>query len=280
MTTETPDRGHPEELLASYADGSIGPADRSAVDEHLARCERCRREIELAGRGLAALRSLPEATVPAHARRGLIRELDRETIGGRGRADTSGGDATGLERRAGRRSKIPVVLGGLAAAAVLVGLGLFVVAPLMTGNGGEGSAGISRAAPESTPSGKGARAPVTFTGPPAVEVQSVDYDAAKVAGLASAAAADVRAGTLASAAQADAKAGQAPGAGDAIACADRWAGDAKRATVVRVIEASYEGRPAYISLGLQPPRSGPDRVLIWVLGRSDCTVISFSQQQA
>jgi anti-sigma factor RsiW len=43
MATET--NGHVSELLPWYANGTLGPAQRDAIDAHLAACARCRAEL-------------------------------------------------------------------------------------------------------------------------------------------------------------------------------------------------------------------------------------------
>jgi hypothetical protein len=60
MTTPT----HPEDLLAPYVDGSLGNDGRAAVDAHLAGCDRCRDEVDLARRARTALSGLPDLEVP------------------------------------------------------------------------------------------------------------------------------------------------------------------------------------------------------------------------
>src|SRR5439155_14358989 len=59
---------HPEELLAAYVDGSLEQDERGLVDAHLAGCERCRDEVELASRARDALAGLPELDVPGTLR--------------------------------------------------------------------------------------------------------------------------------------------------------------------------------------------------------------------
>ncbi|HXF58014.1 MAG TPA: zf-HC2 domain-containing protein, partial [Actinomycetota bacterium] len=63
--------GHPEELLAGFVDGTASADERALVERHLAACERCRLEVELAARARAALAALPELEPPGLADRGL-----------------------------------------------------------------------------------------------------------------------------------------------------------------------------------------------------------------
>lgn len=115
---------HPDELLAGYVDGSAPPDERSAVESHLAACEQCRAEVELATLAKAALASLPELEAPGLAGAGLDAFREPAAAG----ADEN---AFGVERAPARRVRGPgrrihwdrVALGaGLAAAA-----GLFVI---------------------------------------------------------------------------------------------------------------------------------------------------------
>jgi hypothetical protein len=56
---------HPEELLASFVDGSATPQERAEVQAHITLCPICREEIELARVALAALMALPEVEPPS-----------------------------------------------------------------------------------------------------------------------------------------------------------------------------------------------------------------------
>ncbi|HEV8582683.1 MAG TPA: zf-HC2 domain-containing protein [Thermoanaerobaculia bacterium] len=52
------------EVLESYLDGDLPPAESSRLREHLERCPACAAELELAGRIQRELRSLPELDCP------------------------------------------------------------------------------------------------------------------------------------------------------------------------------------------------------------------------
>jgi hypothetical protein len=125
-------------------------------------------------------------------------------------------------------------------------------------------------------SSEGAEAPADGgAGSPIVERQETDYGPADVAALADAAA---RAPTPAAAPE-QAAARESSGAAQAIACVRRWASAAGAATTVRIIEASYQGRPAYLGVARQTPEKGPDRILVWVLAREACELISYTQRR-
>jgi anti-sigma factor RsiW len=48
---------HPLELLVSFEDGTLQPAERAVLDAHLAGCARCAAEVEAATAARAALRA-------------------------------------------------------------------------------------------------------------------------------------------------------------------------------------------------------------------------------
>jgi anti-sigma factor RsiW len=70
--------GHPEELLAAYAEGSVTDAERRAVDAHLASCARCWEELDLSRRSRAALATLEVLPAPGLAAAGLDALLGRQ----------------------------------------------------------------------------------------------------------------------------------------------------------------------------------------------------------
>jgi len=257
-----PDSGrHPEELLAAYVDRSLADEALEAVERHLAECETCREDVRLAEAARERLRELPEVDVPAGARRAAARALDREgsaELGGAGRRDA-------------RRWRA-----GLAAAAVIVGVIAVALPRLMSSDSGGTSAaarneGVPNAAMP-TPSG---------SGPPIVERQEIDYEPADVAALAADEAGATVAGAADEAAAPEqALARQPPGAEQAIQCVRRWASAAQGATPIRIIEATYQGRPAYLGVARQtPPKEASDRILVWVLARDACELISFTQRR-
>ena len=56
---------HPHDLLASYVDGTLPQEERGPVERHLATCEQCRIEVELARPARASLRDLAVPEVPS-----------------------------------------------------------------------------------------------------------------------------------------------------------------------------------------------------------------------
>ena len=266
MTTPTPDSGrHPEELLAAYVDGSRADQELTAVEDHLAECGTCREDVRLAEAARGRLRALQEVDMPAATRRAAVRALDREA------ATPLAPDRSRLGEPAGERRRDPRKwLAGFAAAAVLVGL-IAVALPRLSTSDSAGTAATARgegAADAAAPSPAG-------SGPPIVERQDMDYGPAEVAALA----ADEADTAAAGAVPEQVAARQPPGAEQAIQCVRRWASAAEGAMPIRVIEATYQGRPAYLGVARQaPPREGSARILVWVLARDACELISFTQR--
>src|SRR6266571_886641 len=81
--TPLPDDVHPDELLAGFVDGALGPAERAEAEAHLESCTGCRRDVELARRARAALRALPELPVPMGTTRAVVDEARRGVPGAR-----------------------------------------------------------------------------------------------------------------------------------------------------------------------------------------------------
>ncbi|HSL67036.1 MAG TPA: hypothetical protein VK977_02630, partial [Actinomycetota bacterium] len=81
--------------------------------------------------------------------------------------------------------------------------------------------------------------------------------------------------TLAAPSAADASAARAEGA---TACLARPGGLTGRDRLVRLIQATFQGRPAYIGVFLERPGVGQpaDRIVIWVVATQDCSTLSFS----
>jgi putative zinc finger protein len=261
MTTRMPDSGrHPEELLAAYVDRSLADEALEAVERHLAECETCREDVRLAEAARERLRELPEVDVPAATRRAAAGALDRE-----------GSELGDAGRRDPRRW-----LAGLAAAAVIVGV-IAVALPRLTSSDSAGTSAAARS--EEVPSA--AMPTPSGSGPPIVERQDIDYGPADVAALAADEAGATAAGAADEAgAPEQAQARQPPGAEQAIQCVRRWASAAQGAIPIRVIEATYQGRPAYLGVARQtPPGEASDRILVWVLARDACELISFTQRR-
>ena len=248
---------HPEEHLSGYVDGTLATDERAEVDSHLATCATCREEIELSTRAVTILRELPEVPVPFGTTRPVMAKAGKERTS---RARRSRGGWTQWAA-------------GLAAAAVLIAV-VVVALPRVGREAQMESAGGGGASAAPTPA-PGMEAAISGAVP--LEVQpNADYDATKLEQLADSSV--QRAGsdtTLAAPSAKDAPAAQAE---DAAACLARPGGLTGRDRLVRLIQATFQGRPAYVGVYLEQPGAGQpaDRIVIWVVARRDCSFLSFS----
>src|SRR5713101_3853341 len=128
---ETRDSGaHPDEALAAFVDSTATDDERDLVQAHLASCEPCRDDLELARAARSTLQGLPDLESPW-----------AEPLTVTGRTGGTGGDEAGdgrsnvvrLADRRARRARIAAGAGIAAAAAV--------VAILLLGPGFGGKAG-------------------------------------------------------------------------------------------------------------------------------------------
>ena len=248
---------HPEEHLAGYVDGTLTADERAEVDAHLASCATCREEIELSTNAVTLLRDLPHVPVPVGTTRPVIAEAEKEL--------------TPRTRRS--RGGWTQWAAGLAAAAVLVAV-VAVALPRvgMEAENEPAAGGGALASPTSAP---GLEAATSGSVP--LETQpNTDYDAGKLedlaVSLAKRSAADA---TLAAPSATEETAAQA---GGAAACLAKPGGLSDRDRLVRLIQATFQGRAAYIGVYLEAPGDdqAPDRVVIWVVARQDCSLLSFS----
>ncbi len=257
---------HPEDLLPDYVDGTLGDAQRAVVDAHLQGCATCRQEVELARGAVTALASLEEVPVPFGVTGPVLSEAGRR-----------------FERRRKVAWERLQWSAGLAAAAALI---LVVVLNI----GGNGERPIPAAEPAATgaAAGGGAEADrhrfaLGFEG---LERQpSVNYDQEGVRAVArdSATALEDQAAPGAEMAAPSTEATLTfAAAGRAISCLERSGapvGDPRDA-LIRLIEAEFEGTPAYIAAFLESPGADqpPDKVLIWVASVEGCDFLSGATQ--
>ncbi len=156
---------HPDDLLAPYVDGALSTAERNAVTRHLATCDRCATEVELAGRASRALRSMPEAAAPADLGVPAIEAAERN-------AAERAPEVAPLREPASRAN-------GLRWVAAVVGIAAVIVLAATTlPHIGQGS---SEAA---LPAAAGGGAVASIAPASRVEVQDVDYDVDTVQALA------------------------------------------------------------------------------------------------
>jgi len=250
---------HPEELLSGYVDGTLPNEERAVVDAHLAGCAICREEVELAGEALMALEALEERPAPFGVTGPVMAEAGRR-----------------FERRGAVWQRVQWGA-GLAAAAALV----LVVALNLSG----GSPETLRAAnpnAEAGAEGPAASMAAEDARPPKLERQrAVSYDDAGVRSLALGAedfarkddaAVETDAGDVEFAAQDE--------RGAAIECLRTSSAplDDPRDTLVRLIEAQYQGTPAYFAVFLESPGGNQpaDSAIVWVVATRDCRNLHFA----
>jgi Putative zinc-finger len=259
---------HPEELLAGYVDGTLNRNERAEADAHLASCTICREEVALARSAKARMATLPEVPVPLGVTGPVLRKVR-------------------TERPWLTRAARPVALA--AAAALVVVVGWVGISSLSGSDDGADPA----SAPTETPAPEGdqradAEAPeaAAMESAPtawrlALEPQDVDYDDQALQDLAREIVARERnemrfdaADTLVDAPADDPLAA-------AVECLREAEGIPEDAPAVRVIEARFQGTPAYLGAFLTGPGSDqpPDHLTIYVVSREGCALLSFARQR-
>ena len=251
---------HPFEHLAPYVDGALDQQARDVVDEHLGSCARCRAEVDAASRGRAAVRALPEASVPDIAA-------------------SFPPDRVAALRAASPRPTRPwaKVVPALAAAAVVALVAL--VLPRIGGSGGS----AERAADA------GGAVAATPEGPLRLEIAGADFDESSLQREAVAFAGRLTAGGSADQAQGGAETSFTAPAQDAKRMAGPAATGRARdclrsafpghpGELVRIIRARFDGAPAYLGYVLEGPGAGRPATLlsIWVAAVEDCSILSLS----
>jgi predicted anti-sigma-YlaC factor YlaD len=249
---------HPDDLLADYVDGTLEPRERAEVDAHLAGCERCRADLRSATRARSELRGVPEARMPSDLRERVLARTATESIPA----------PTSLAQARERRRPAPAAwLAGVAAAAALL-IGFFVY----TGMQGTSSPSAGLADGAAAPEANATTGPGPFSGGASgglILQPDKNYDEAATQALAAAAAKGaVQTGTK--------PAGDATAA---IACLTKGAKISGNEEPMELIQAKFGGKPAYLGVyRLTTPGDAPDRVEVWVVSKSDCSVLSFAQQ--
>lgn len=242
---------HPEDLLAGYVDGSLSGPDRMTADAHLQTCARCRAEVEAAGVGRAALRSLPDPESP----------------------DLSASVTAVLEGARHPIASLPrwYRYGGIAAAALIV-VAVVVALPKV----GSGPSADRQATETSGEAPTVGRADTLADLP--LELQETDYDTAAVQALAGEAARVAPPSEVAGAGSAaSVPVGSPAQTARARACVAK-AFPGFPGTPTRLISASFEGTPAYLAVVLEGPAPGQpaDTVSVWVADRTSCQPLSFT----
>lgn len=247
---------HPFEQLAEAVDGTLAPAERALLVEHLRSCASCRDDVRVAAAARDALRTMPMPDAPDLAARFAPDRLAGLAI------------ATST-----RRSSWSRVVPALAAAAI-VG----VVALIVPRLGAPSNDADMAAAP--------ATIEIATGGPVRLEVEDTDYDDVTLG--------EVATGVTA-ALSANSTAATEVGAEGTTASEQRFVGSATRKAVaclnkafprfpgkiVQVRQATFEGVPAYLAIVLETVQNGApaDAVSIWVAAIEDCSILTIASDR-
>lgn len=250
---------HPEELLSGYVDGTLPNEERAVVDAHLATCATCQEEVELAHEALTALEALEEQPVPFGVTGPVMAEAGRR-----------------FERRGAVWQRVQWGA-GLAAAAALV----LVVALNLSRDPSDPGVRSADGNAEASAEAPGAAFAADGTLPKLEFQRAVSYDDEGVKSLAR----DAKSFALNQGGPAETDAGGADDASrderrTAIECL-RTSGaplDDPLDTLVRLIEAQYQGTPAYFAVFLENPGGDQpaDSALVWVVATRDCRNLHFA----
>lgn len=243
---------HPEELLAGFVDDDLSEPERAVVERHLAGCARCAGEARLAGLARDALATLPPVQAPV----GIGRRAQEEAEGGAGVRHPIG--APVWHRWAG--------IGAVAAAVLLV-----VVLVLPKLGGGAPEAGTA-AAPEQQAD------PESSAASPILELSDTDYDRDSVAALA-AKGPSTRSAQAAPDVITPPARTAAPGRADHATACLRGAFVQVPGMILRLIQARFEGEPAFLGFYEEGPGAGQpaDTFSIRVASVQGCRPLSLAQ---
>ena len=263
---------HPDDLLADYVDGTLAERERAVVDTHLDGCTRCSAEIRQAEAAKTALSELEDVPVPFGVTGPVLAEAGRR-----------------FERRRGVAWERFQWAAGLTAAAALI-----VVVALNVGGGDERNAATPAAT--SASGGTGAAGGAEAAAPGAIHFAgierqpNVNYDDPGIKAVALEAADAVVAAEEAQAAEPT----LAPPPAFATSVQDSkerttLAKDCVRQSgiqgpqdlLIRLIEAEFEGTPAYIAVFSEGPGAGqpPDHIVVFVVAKDDCRILSTASQR-
>jgi Putative zinc-finger len=241
---------HPEELLAGYVDDSLTPSERVEIDAHLATCATCREEIALATRSVTLLADLPEESVPVGVMNPVMTQIGRQRAGR-------------TRRRWAPRMQW---VAGVAAAAAVIALAAVVLPQLGR------QAGMT-AAPNASPNTAAEGAQPSPAAVPLEVQKSTDYTAARLETLTRNPSKRTTNATDEGGPSPQMVAVLSAQAQTAEACLRRPGGITVSDHLVRLIQAKFQGTPAYI--GMYKEGNPPARIVIWVVSKPDCRILSF-----
>jgi hypothetical protein len=247
---------HPHEQLVDMMDGTLDEDLLAGVLAHVETCADCRADLEAARRGRAAARTLPRADAPADLHGRVV-----AAAGGGGR-----GGAPRWYRWAG------------AAAAAAVVLAIAIALPNVGNDEGRlRSAGEAVAGDSAGGGAKGESVSQPNAASSAVRLrrEDLDYDQAVLEDLA---AQQQRTAPVAAAEDSSGPATLSSATRDAARCVRQAFDGQPTGRLIRMIEATFDGRDAYIAVYLEGPGAGqpPDTAAVYVASRDDCQLLSFA----
>lgn len=236
---------HPTDRLTDLVDGALADEERDDVLAHLDGCPRCAAQVRAAGMAREALRALPRPVTPEGLGSAAIAE-----------ATATAGNVTAMTRRVANPRWYRVAT-GLSVAAVIA-IAIAVALPTLQD---------TPDTPRDTTFGSAETAQAPFV----LEVLAEDFDLDGVRALA-----EDTAGSTAAAAESLADA--AADLSSPLECL-ATAFEPDPGIPVRLIEARFEGQPAYLGVFLRGPGAGQpaDTVEVLVAARPECRAISSTQ---
>jgi hypothetical protein len=263
---------HPDDLLADYVDGTLAERERAVVDTHLDGCARCSAQIRQAEAARTALSELEDVPVPFGVTGPVLTEAGRR-----------------FERRRGVAWERLQWAAGLAAAAALI-----VVVALNVGGGDARNAATPAAS--SASGGTGAAGGAEAAAPGAIHFAgierqpNVNYDDPGIQAVALEAADAVVTAEQAQAAEPTSAPPEAFATSVqdskerttlAKACVLQSGIQGPQDVLIRLIEAEFEGTPAYIAVFSEGPGAGqpPDHIVVFVVAKDDCRILSTASQR-
>jgi hypothetical protein len=275
---------HPDELLAAYVDGSASPSASDLAEAHLSGCERCRDEVLIARRALAALRTLPELETPWEDPSAMGGAIGRSIAGSAAPAQRPRPQRSPqppnvpatvppLDDRRNRRRTALVGAVGLAAAASVAALVVFA----LSSGGGQ----VASTVPAATGGSKDAVAAVTQDDLAALTARLAHGGSEGTSQGASFGAAGARSPQrLASGGlEIPTSATIAPEAAGGVPCARRVSGQSVSAVVVYAEVAQFQGQRVWvIGFVTTPATGGTPRLELVAATTSDCTLVYVGRQ--
>jgi len=247
---------HPHEQLVDLMDGTLDEDLLAGVLAHLETCADCRADLEAARRGREAARALPEADPPA--------DLHGRVVA------AAGSGARGGPPRWSRWA-------GAAAAAAVV-LAIAIALPNVGNDDGDLRSASEAVAGDSAgggAQGESVAQPNAASGAVRLRQEDLDYDQAALQDLA---AQQQRTAGAAAAEDSSRPATLSSATRDAARCVREAFDGQPTGRLIRIIEATFDGRDAYIAVYLEGPGAGqpPDTAAVYVASRDDCQLLSFA----